>query len=454
MKFQSAAIVIFAIFSSVVAAPVEDEVIYLPGLPYPPSFKHYSGYLEAIDDRRLHYWFVECESDPSTAPLVLWLNGGPGCSSVDGLLAGHGPFHVNNDSKTLYYNPYSWNKLANVIYLEAPAGVGYSYSNSTNYTTNDDETAANNYEALGSFFRKFPEYSGNEFYITGESYAGVYVPTLTKLVLEGPQLINLKSIAIGNGVVNQKMNVNAQVLYAAYHGLISQKTLNEFTTDCCQPGTPPTCDFFQLNNSTCAETLIKAVIFVLTSRIDPYSIYSSCDTPYGKYPGIFSVLESNFKLKYEQLILQLGDPELPCQNTAIETAWINQPDVRAALHIPEFLPEWTDCSSEVQFSYDQQYPDMTSFYEEILPQIPAILYYGDADIICNFVGGEWFVNSLNLEVLDDYRPWSYANQTAGFTMQYPNLTYLTVLGSGHMVPSDKPAQCLHILNNLINNLPF
>lgn len=107
--------------------------------------------------------FVESQSDPTSDPVVLWLNGGPGCSSLDGFLSENGPLHVcdlgkescnlafmkvymfgfwfkvKDDGNTLYENPYSWNKIANVIYLESPAGVGYSYDDNNNVETDDDK---------------------------------------------------------------------------------------------------------------------------------------------------------------------------------------------------------------------------------------------------------------------------------------------------------------------------
>lgn len=150
-----------------------DEVLNLPGLAEQPTFRHYSGYLNASTGKYLHYWFVESQSSPATDPVVLWLTGGPGCSSLDGFLAENGPFHANLDGKTLSVNPYSWNLAASVIYLESPAGVGFSYTDDGNDATDDDITAADNLLALKSFFLKFPQYATNNFYVTGESYGGV-----------------------------------------------------------------------------------------------------------------------------------------------------------------------------------------------------------------------------------------------------------------------------------------
>ncbi|XP_019365282.1 PREDICTED: lysosomal protective protein-like, partial [Gavialis gangeticus] len=132
--------------------------------------------------------FVEAQSSPETRPLVLWLNGGPGCSSMDGLLTEHGPFLVQPDGASLRYNDYAWNQVANVLYLESPLGVGFSYSDDKQYTTNDTEVAHNNYLALKEFLRLFPEYSNNDLYLTGESYAGIYIPTLAQWVMQDPSL--------------------------------------------------------------------------------------------------------------------------------------------------------------------------------------------------------------------------------------------------------------------------
>ncbi|CAH8548529.1 unnamed protein product [Schistosoma turkestanicum] len=160
-----------------------DEIIYLPGAWPQPNFKQYSGYLHGSTDKvNLHYWLVEAASSPKSAPLILWLNGGPGCSSLEGLLNENGPYLLKKGPR-LVENPYSWNKIANVLYLEAPAGVGFSYSTDPDQIWDDDKTALDNYHALLHFLKKFPEYEGRRLFIAGESYGGVYVPTLSLLLL-------------------------------------------------------------------------------------------------------------------------------------------------------------------------------------------------------------------------------------------------------------------------------
>ena len=164
---------IFAFYSS--HCSPEDEIVSLPGLAKKPSFKQYSGYLSGGQDIHLHYWFVESQGNPEKDPLILWLNGGPGCSSLDGLLKENGPFRVGSDGKTVTIDPHSWNTLANVLYLESPVGVGFSYTNrSQQFVNTDDTTAQLNRLALVDFFKKFPQFKKNSFYITGRDELGSF----------------------------------------------------------------------------------------------------------------------------------------------------------------------------------------------------------------------------------------------------------------------------------------
>ncbi|KAK6035850.1 hypothetical protein COOONC_26645 [Cooperia oncophora] len=94
-----------------------DRIIELPGLSYEPNFQQYSGFLRGSDKHRLHYWFVQRATDSPDTPLLLWLNGGPGSSSVWGMLTENGPFRPNRDGKTLYENPYSWNRAERKLYF-------------------------------------------------------------------------------------------------------------------------------------------------------------------------------------------------------------------------------------------------------------------------------------------------------------------------------------------------
>ena len=169
-------------FASMIAAaralPAADEITALPGWTGALPSRQFSGYLDASPTKHLHYWMSFSEGAPETDPVVFWFNGGPGCSSLDGFLYEHGPFRVQmaaDGATSLAAFEYSWAKLANMVYLEAPCGVGFSYSDvgGDDYAATDDTAAADNLRAVEAFYVKFPEFANRSLYLTGESYAGI-----------------------------------------------------------------------------------------------------------------------------------------------------------------------------------------------------------------------------------------------------------------------------------------
>ncbi|KAH7721265.1 Protein F41C3.5 [Aphelenchoides avenae] len=170
-------LLVACLLAGAASADPADEIVGLPGLSFKPNFKHYSGYLNASETRFLHYWF----------------NGGPGCSSMEGLLAEHGPYFLGNETTALKENPYAWNKLANVVYIESPAFVGFSYyTKGDSGLWNDDTTSAESYRAIKHFFWKFPQFRDHSVFVTGESYAGIYVPTLAERIIDGQKEFPVK----------------------------------------------------------------------------------------------------------------------------------------------------------------------------------------------------------------------------------------------------------------------
>jgi len=124
--------------------------------------------------------FVESANSPSTDPLLIWFNGGPGCSSMLGWAQEHGPYVMDSGTNYWIENEWSWNNFANVLYIESPPGVGYSYCKGVaDCTFTDEKSAEVNLQAVLQWFTSFPEFKTNDLYISGESYAGIYVPYLT-----------------------------------------------------------------------------------------------------------------------------------------------------------------------------------------------------------------------------------------------------------------------------------
>lgn len=139
----------------------------------------YSGYLKVSDTKRLHYVFIESESSPLNDPVVIWFNGGPGCSSMLGMFAENGPWVIEDGAKNFTLNPHPWTKEANMLYIESPAGVGFSYgSDKEDLKHHDMSQSKDAFIALEDFYAGFPHMLSNDLFISGESYAGIYVPYL------------------------------------------------------------------------------------------------------------------------------------------------------------------------------------------------------------------------------------------------------------------------------------
>ncbi|KAK6126971.1 hypothetical protein DH2020_039282 [Rehmannia glutinosa] len=178
-----------------------DRISALPGQP-PVKFSQFSGYVTVNEKegRALFYWLTEATNNAHTKPLVLWLNGGPGCSSVAyGASEEIGPFKINKTASSLYLNKYSWNRVANILFLESPAGVGFSYTNTSSNLkdSGDKRTAQDALVFVIRWMNRFPQYKYRDFYISGESYAGHYVPQLAQKIYDynkksSHPIINLK----------------------------------------------------------------------------------------------------------------------------------------------------------------------------------------------------------------------------------------------------------------------
>lgn len=165
------------------------------------TVKQYSGYLDVVDeDKHFFYYFFESRNDPKNDPVILWLNGGPGCSSLTGLFFELGPSSIDKNLKPVY-NPHSWNANASVIFLDQPINVGYSYSSQS--VSNTIAAGKDVYAFLQLFFKNFPEYANLDFHIAGESYAGHYIPAFASEILTHPERnFNLTSVLIGNGLTD------------------------------------------------------------------------------------------------------------------------------------------------------------------------------------------------------------------------------------------------------------
>ena len=430
-----------------------DEITSLPGWSGALPSKQYSGYL-SFGSKHLHYWFVESQSNPATDPVVAWFNGGPGCSSLEGYLYEHGPFHVNPaDTTQLYYNNYTWTQSASIIYIEAPAGVGFSYADTkADYITDDNQTAADNLAALEVFFQGYPEYANNNFFITGESYAGIYVPTLAYAIHEATQAgttsINLKGIAVGNGCTGTEVGIcSAQysnqihLTYFYNHALISNKAWANLQTGCN--------NWMDMNSPACNLAILAASNEI--GAVNIYDIYAPCIN------GNEAVQNSSFFAKTGMPKLPVGGPD-ECIDSIAASAYLNQAVVQAALHVkPAPSGAWSVCGNVIQYTSTVK-NEPRDYYPTLIKNYHVLIFNGDADGCVPYIDNEAWTQNMNYPVKEGWRPWIVDQQVAGYVTLYDTPTsfqFATVKGAGHMVPQYAPPQALALFQAFIsgNTLP-
>ena len=427
------------------AAPLDDLVTEFPQIPGgKPDFSWYSGYVDVPNTSKfMHYVFFESQNNPATDPLVLWLTGGPGCSSMSGFLLENGPYIFPRGEEELIINPYSWNKNASIIYLDSPAGVGFSYYlDQEEANTNDYITAHDNLASLISWFQKFPEFAFHDFYITGESYGGIYIPTLAYNIQLYNQAtssarINLKGIAVGNGCTDWTFDTTPALLTMGFtHALYGYEMYNNMTKyDCIQENIPDECTD-TMNNF---ETLIK--------NVDIYDIYAKCINPDWKDHVKF--LRSGFTND------KLGAP--PCTSASGIDNYLSNSTIQEAYHISPDAFEWAMCTGSPRVNYTIDYVNGSLYtYRPLINSgIKIMIYSGDVDGAVPTIGTRQWIKKLNIPVLEEYQPWTIEEgQVSGYKEQYQGLLFVTVKGAGHMVPEFKPPEASHMINNWLHDIPL
>lgn len=216
---------------------------------------------------------MESEKDPKTDPLVFWTNGGPGCSGLLGFFTEQGPFRPQKDG-TLKLNAYAWNKVANMVFIESPCGVGFSYSdNKDDYEADDDSTALDNYDLIQAFLARFPDLRANELYITSESYGGHYMPTLAQEIVNqnikasSSLQINFKGFAVGNPFTTTYSGIPASIETYWGHQIVSKPLYSQWAANCIQPS--------QFNGGMCEDLFLA--FYHQTANLNPYALdYPVC----------------------------------------------------------------------------------------------------------------------------------------------------------------------------------
>ncbi|WWC99367.1 hypothetical protein V866_006268 [Kwoniella sp. B9012] len=418
-----------------------------------PDVRSYSGYLDVGFGKDLFFYFFESRSKPKEDPVVMWINGGPGCSSALGLFMELGPCSVSDDPKSVNdtkVNPHAWNDKANVFFLDEPIGVGFSQSEH-GQTVGTTEAAAIDVQAFISiFFETFKEFEGRAFHMAGESYGGRYLPVFAsavvdgnrKLIKEGKTPINLQSVMIGNGVTDEFSTMESYFPF--------QCTLNGDLTEPVQ------------NIASCvqmAENLPRCARMTQKNCVQSHD-YTSCAIAMSYCQD---VLESSFwnagvnpyDVSMPCSPKELGDSLCYPITKKIQT-YLDLPDVRETLGVDPHRGNWSSCDNDVgmRFSLSLDSTGQTWLYVAGLLErgIRVLNYVGMRDFICNHVANEMWMEKLQWTGAEEYQmaqwsDWTVDDKVAGFFKTYGNLSMLKIRGAGHMVPYDKPKEALTMLNS-------
>jgi serine carboxypeptidase-like clade 2 len=428
-----------------------DRISKLPDYPYDGTM--YSGYLKLNDSKKqLHYIFVESQNSPKDDPIVLWLNGGPGCSSLLGWSQQHGPATFREGSDKFELNPHSWTKAANIIYLESPTNTGFSFNESKDKKDlymDDIISGQENLQAIVEFFNQYPKFRTNEFHISGESYAGIYVPTLAwniinynKIVPE-VQRINLKGMIVGNGVTDWSVDTKPATIELGFgYGLFSpeQRILYD---DIC---------FNNLKEAECNTLKSKLASFVYKT-VNFYDVFRKCEKPkvsdelLGKGKKPF-----NYTPWLDEHDLNMSPP---CNDASAPEAYFNRLDVKNLLHVDPYI-KWEACSNTVNFNYYRGTNGSYYLYKPLIKSgLKILIYSGDSDAAVPVNGTRKWIKNLRLHVERDWKSWKVDildDDSAGYIIKYKGLTFVTFKGVGHFVPQWKPAEAYHMFTRFLKGM--
>lgn len=484
------------------ADPDSHLVTSMPLLPA-DSFptRHWAGHLPAEgngSDKKLFYWLFEPSNKSSSdeIPLILWINGGPGCSSMDGLWLENGPLRlkVEGTSWKIDVNPYSWhNAPAWLLYVDQPVGTGLSFTRNGNYCKNDFEVDRDFHYFLEEFFLFHKEKflspntpTGDEsaewmmkrpLYFSGESHAGHYIPSMMDFILKRndgkltPSASNKRSplrvkiplsgAAIGNGWVDPYHQYAAAD--AAYgYGIIgmSQRASLEDKERSCQS---------QLKSGKYDSNVCFALLDDIVDQSfgkNGHTVVSQYDTRLWEQKGS----ARSFPLGHKDVETYLGGARSQTQIPLV----VNYKEVLHAIHAEESIDAgqtYAECTDPPYYALAHQ--DGLGVTDEVVRILeheskPHMLFFnGINDLICNHVGNEKVLDALPWNRNNEYmmqarHAWdsevdpstknNYVHgRPDGYIKQYENLSFLKVLESGHMVPMDQPSVALAMMKTLVYN---
>lgn len=366
------------------------------------------------------------------------MTGGPGCSSELAVFAENGPWTLTKDLQ-LEEAKYGWDNSATMIFVDQPINTGFSWSEDDRDRCYDEECVSDDMlDFIQELWMARPELQGRDFYVTGESYAGHYVPAVSARVYqaiksgEAKVPINFKGLAIGNGLTDPPIQYGAYADFAYDNDLISASLRDRLNM------VYPACRMALnvCNGINWAVECIIAVEFCITTQFSPILAVN---------PGINV---------YDYRKECIGDL---CYDFTGMEEYLNKPETRKALGVADEVPYWQSCDPGV---HEDMMGDWGHSFDNVLPEmlddgIRVMIYAGEKDIICNWLGNRRWVDVLPWSGSDDWadaeeQEWTVGDEVAGYVTEVGPLSFVKVLEAGHMVPMDQPKNSLDMITAFIN----
>lgn len=390
-------------------------------LPDLKDFPGFSGFITVnkTTNSNMFFWYFPAASQSESSPVVLWLQGGPGASSLFGLFTENGPFEVTSSGK-VKARKYSWNLNHNLLYIDNPVGTGFSFvDKDEGYAKNEVDVGNDLYSALLQFFTLFPNLQQNKFYVTGESYAGKYVPAISHTIHKrngGAKLkINLQGLAIGNGFSDPLHQLEyGDYLYQL--GLIDTNGRDQFHE-------------FQKKGTDCIKKEDYDCAFEVFDELIDMDQHAS---------SLFQNM-TGFSTYFNYLEQQDDGADKPMAN------FLKRSDVRKAIHVGD-LPfhglDGDENKVEEHLKKDIM-KSVTPYISELLSHYRVCIYNGQLDIIVAYPLTINYLKKLSFKDSDKYKKapryiWRVGTDIAGFVHEAGNLVEVLVRNAGHMVPHDQP----------------
>ncbi|KAG6301363.1 Cell death protease [Claviceps aff. purpurea] len=422
----------------------------LPGLPKDAApIKMHAGHIEVDKEfnGNLFFWHFQNNHIANRQRTVIWLNGGPGCSSEDGALMEVGPYRVKSD-QTLALNNGSWNEFANLLFVDNPVGTGYSYVDTNNYVHELTGMADQFVIFMDKFFELFPEYEHDDIYIAGESYAGQHIPYIAKAILDRnaqktpAEKWSLQGLLIGNGWISARDQADSYLKFGYEKGLLEKGSEKAREVQQMQR----VCDKALANNP---------------GRVD----YPDCDAILSK------ILDVTRQAAGDQECINMYDVRLRDSHPSCGMNWppdleavgpyLRKKSVMEALNLDKQRNTgWQECNSYVHIAMKNINSTASiHLFPEILQHVDVLLFSGAEDFICNHIGTEQLIANLEwnggkgFEVTPGNwaprRQWTFEGENAGFWQEARNLTYVLFYNASHMVPFDYPRRTRDMLDRFM-----